>query len=280
MTALHPLDARLLGLDVDAADPCRSSFVVEPHLTRSDGRLYGGCALAVALAAIEAAADRPVLYACVQFVGTAAVGETVAVVVELVARGRNADQAQLRATVGDRVVFTAVGGAATRVEDGISGTGSVMPDVVGPDECPPFDSGHRGSIANAENRRAVMELREVPSPSAPEEPVRRIAMWGRLTGERETTAAKLGFLADFVPIVVTRAAGVIGAGTSLDNTLRVARLVDSEWVLLDLIPHVAYGSYGHGTVDIWTPDGVLLATGSQTAKLFSFDSFTRRRRPT
>ena len=280
MTALHPLDARLLGLVVDAHDPCQSSFEVVPHLTRSDGRLYGGCALAVALAAIEAAAERPVLYACVQFVGTAEVGETVTVAVELVARGRSADQAQLRATVGGRVVFTAVGGSATRVVDGISGTGSVMPSVIGPSECPPFDPGQGKLTVQFPERRVVMDLREVPRDIAPEEPVRRIAMWGRINGETENTAAKLGFLADFVPLVVTRSAGVIGAGTSLDNTLRVARLVDSEWVLLDLIPHVAYGSYGHGTVDIWTPDGVLLATGSQTAKLFSFDSFTRRRAST
>ena len=275
---LHPLDQRLLGLEVDEADAGSSRFAVVPQLCRSDGRLYGGTALAVALAAIEVAASRPVLYACVQFVGTAAAGETVRVAVDLVARGRSADQAHVMATVGDRVVFTAVGGAATRDRGGISGTASVMPVVPGPDECPPFAPAKGVDSRTAGGQHRLMDLREVPAPGDADAPVRRLAMWARLRGEPETTAAKLGFLADFVPIAINRSAGVLGAGTSLDNTLRVARLVDSDWVLLELIPHVAYGNYGHGTVDIWSPDGVLLATGSQTAKLFSFESFAARQR--
>ena len=101
-------------------------------------------------------------------------------------------------------------------------------------------------------------------------------MWARIHGETATTAAKLGFLADMVPVAVCRAAGVMGAGTSLDNSLRVGRLVDSEWVLLDHEGHAADGGYGHGLVHLWSPDGVLMATGSQTAKLFSIESFQAR----
>jgi acyl-CoA thioesterase len=158
---------------------------------------------------------------------------------------------------------------------GISGTGPVMPDVLGPDECPRF-APMRGVDIQSTGHHVMMDLREVPAPNLADEPMRRMAMWARVHDETETTAAKLGYLADFVPIAVARTAGVAGAGTSLDNTLRVARLVDCEWVLLDLIPQVAYGSYGHGICDIWSPDGVLMATGSQTTKLFSFESFRAR----
>jgi acyl-CoA thioesterase len=95
-------------------------------------------------------------------------------------------------------------------------------------------------------------------------------------GESRTTPATLGFLADMVPIAVCRAAGVEGAGTSLDNSLRVGRLVDTEWVLVELEAHAAADGYGYGVSHLWAPDGTLLATGSQTAKLFSFASFLRR----
>jgi acyl-CoA thioesterase II len=87
----------------------------------------------------------------------------------------------------------------------------------------------------------------------------------------------LGFLADMVPIACARACGVAGAGTSLDNSLRIGEPADAEWVLMELDAHVAVGGYGHGHVHLWSPDGRLLATGSQSARLFSIDDFARRR---
>jgi acyl-CoA thioesterase len=62
---------------------------------------------------------------------------------------------------------------------------------------------------------------------------------------------------------------VAGAGTSLDNSLRVGRLVDTEWVLLELVAHTAEAGFGHGEVRMWAPDATLMAVGSQTAKMFA-----------
>ena len=45
---------------------------------------------------------------------------------------------------------------------------------------------------------------------------------------------RLAVLGDFVPFGVGQALGIRGGGNSLDNTLRVARLVPTEWVLLDI----------------------------------------------
>lgn len=36
---------------------------------------------------------------------------------------------------------------------------------------------------------------------------------------------------------------------------------------------MAVGGFGHGRVTLWSPDGRILAVGSQTARLFSFDDF-------
>ena len=91
------------------------------------------------------------------------------------------------------------------------------------------------------------------------------------------TPAVLGFLADMVPLAVCRACGVEGAGTSLDNSLRIGEPGDSEWVLLELDAHLAVGGFGHGHVHVWSPDGRMLATGTQSARLFSVADFMERR---
>ena len=114
---------------------------------------------------------------------------------------------------------------------------------------------------------------------APERPG-RMAVWSRLTGPLATsspqmTPAVIAFLADLVPLAVSAAAGVAGAGTSLDNSLRVGEAVDSEWVLLEVDADVAVGGYGHGHVRIWSPDGHMVAVGTQSARMFSFEEFAR-----
>jgi acyl-CoA thioesterase len=103
-----------------------------------------------------------------------------------------------------------------------------------------------------------------------------MALWARLTGEfagTTMTPAVLGFLADMVPIAVCRAGGVEGAGTSLDNSLRVGEPIDTDWVLLELDAEQAVGGYGHGHVRLWSRDGRLLGTGTQSCRLFSFEDF-------
>ena len=274
-TEAADLDARLLGLEPLDDDRAVFRLTLAPHLCRPDGALFGGTALAASLAAMELATGRAALWSTVQFVASASAGEEIAVGVEVLAGGRYIDQLRITATTGDRLVFTAIGSAATRRADGIRGTGPSMPEVAPPDESPAMGSS-RGWFSHSElGHHRVSEFRETTRLDGDERPG-RMTIWARLTGETSNTAAKLGFLADMVPVAICRAAGVMGAGTSLDNSLRVGRLVDSEWVLLDQEGHVADGGYGHGLVHLWSPGGVLLGTGSQTAKLFSFDSFRSR----
>ena len=266
-----PLDQRLLGLEPVGDGALR--LVLEPHLCRPDGALYGGTAIAAALAAMELVTDRPSLWATAQLVASAETGDVMDVVVEVLARGRYIDQARITGSVDGRIVFAAVGSTATGREDGLSGVGVTMPRVAPPEESSPRVSS-RGSWSTGEpgHHRVVQILDAQRTDGAEHEPG-QITMWSRIIDEPTTTAAKLGFIADMVPLAICDAAGVPGAGTSLDNSIRVGRLVDCEWVLLDLRGLVAHAGYGHGDVNLWSPDGVLLGTGSQTAKLFSFESF-------
>jgi acyl-CoA thioesterase II len=265
------VDARLIGLEPRGeGGDCR--FVLVPHLCRPDGALFGGAALAASMAAIELASGRPALWATTQFVSPASTGDQIDCRVELLARGKYIDQLRLTASNEGRLVFTALGSTATRRDDGVSGYDLRMPDVAPPDESQPFGGSRSWSQNGETGHHRVSEFREAGTGDRPG----HMLMWGRISGETATTAAKLGFLADMVPVAVCRAAGVAGAGTSLDNSLRVGQLVDTEWVLLEHEGEVADRGYGYGAVRIWSPDGVLMATGSQTAKLFSIDSFFGR----
>jgi acyl-CoA thioesterase len=62
---------------------------------------------------------------------------------------------------------------------------------------------------------------------------------------------------------------VLGAGTSLDNTIRIGAAAETEWILLDMRPNLAVGGYGHGVANVWTEDGRLLAVASQTASMMA-----------
>ena len=59
-------------------------------------------------------------------------------------------------------------------------------------------------------------------------------MWSRFKDGRPMTRAGIAFCADMVPLAVARAAGKLGAGTSLDNSLRFGHITETEWVLLEM----------------------------------------------
>jgi acyl-CoA thioesterase len=60
------------------------------------------------------------------------------------------------------------------------------------------------------------------------------------------------------------ALGVACTGASLDNTVRVANLGPTDWVLLDASIHAVTGGLGYGQAHLWSRQGGLLGTTSQT----------------
>ena len=90
-------------------------------------------------------------------------------------------------------------------------------------------------------------------------------LWARIpdviTGIDAPTLAVLG---DFVPMGIGQSLGVAAGGNSLDNTLRVVRLVPTEWVLMDIRVHAVGRGFGHGLVHMFAEDGTLMATASQS----------------
>ena len=89
--------------------------------------------------------------------------------------------------------------------------------------------------------------------------------------------AALAVLGDFVPMGVGQALGIRGGGNSLDNTLRMVKLVPTEWVLLDIHVHAVERGFGHGLVHMFAEDGTLLATASQSCIVRFWQRAGRRR---
>jgi len=92
----------------------------------------------------------------------------------------------------------------------------------------------------------------------------RSALWVRVP-EVEMSASALAVLGDHVPFGISQSLGGWYPSNSLDNTLRVVRLRPSEWVLCDIRVDGLANGFGHGSVYLWSQDGTLLGTASQSA---------------
>lgn len=261
----HAADSALIPLELDPAASHRGAFRLTPELARPDGALYGGTGAAASVIAMEAATQRNALWVVTQFIAQAHVGETVDVVVDKVAMGGRIAQLRVDATVGGRSIFCSLGATAYPRPDGLTGYYLPMPSVAPPEDCGPlpFGPGSGEGREMAFTRR--LEFRQASYTS--EQPAGSLALWARLHDIGELTRAGVAYLADMVPMAVARAAGKVGGGFSLDNALRFADIPPTEWILLDLRGELATHGYGHGSFTAWTPDGVLVATGSQTASL-------------
>lgn len=263
-------DRAFLGLELGPDGT--ASFPLTRALSRHDGRLYGGTAVAAAIAMAEQASGRRCLWATVQFVsGAAAVGDRIDCTVEVLAAGRRTSQVRVAAHVGDQELFGALSATAVLKERALTGVFQDAPQVDAPEDCEEFQfpiPAHLREVMDQRERH--MELRIARRTDDASPPTGELLFWSRVAG-RQATPAIIGYLVDMVPMSVVKAGGRLGGGTSLDNTVRIAHAADTEWVLLQLDPHVALGGYGHGTAHVWSPEGTLMATASQTAALLVVD---------
>jgi acyl-CoA thioesterase len=194
--------------------------------------------------------------------------------VTIAAGGQKTTQARAVGCVGGEEIFT-VNGALGQRDTPAVGEWAERPDVPGPLESPPRQllEHHGGTIIirfdmRLARGRQLDELDGTPGDG-------RTALWARLRGI-ETSAAALGILGDWVPYGISQALGVRGGGNSLDNTIRVVRIVPTEWVLLDIRVQAVANGFGHGLVHLWAEDGTLLATASQSTIVRSWADRQRR----
>jgi acyl-CoA thioesterase len=251
-----PDDSDLSWLGLEAHADGRYSFELTSTLTRHDGKLFGGTGIAVVVATMEATTERDALWTTVQYASSADLGARIDCQVEVLANGKRTSQVRLTASVGDQIMLAALGATAVPRTGPIEAQMPTMPAVPPPGDCESWERMHRMPDANhAPSWIQLAEMRNVPGGNA---------IWARMRSGMSTRAT-MAFLADMVPSSVARAAGKVGGGTSLDNSVRFARFVESDWILLDMDPWFGSGGYLHGAARVWTEDGTLLGIASQTS---------------
>jgi acyl-CoA thioesterase II len=258
------MDARSwLGLAA-THNPHRWVLPVTEGLSTHGGFLFGGCGLGAAIEALEATTGRPVVWATAQYLSYALVDSMLDIDVTVAVAGHQITQARAVAHVADREIFTVNAALGSRPSAG-EGQWEAMPAVAPPEELPrrqhPFGDEGQTIISRLDQRlargRPWDDLEGNPGDGT-------AALWIRLPDLLDMSAPALAILGDYVPFGIGQALGKLGGGNSLDNTLRVANVVPTDWVLVDVRVHAIRNGFGHGLVHLWARDGTLLATASQS----------------
>ena len=238
-------------------------FEVTERLITPGKFLFGGCGLASSLVALEEASGRPTVWATAHYLSYAPLGADVTVITDLVVLGGHVTQARATTWCEGREVLTV---------NAALGTGELtapvpwvrMADVPAPEDCPPrimpkhFDN----SIFNHVETRIALGRSFADIDGTPGSPIS--ALWARVPGHFEPSAATLAIFGDYVSGGASQPLGKSTMGRSLDNTIRIAMLEPTEWVLCEIHMHALSGGFGQGTAFLWSQTGTLLATASQS----------------
>jgi acyl-CoA thioesterase len=244
-----------LGLQ-STHNPNRWCLPVVPGISTGGGVLFGGCGLGASIAALEATTGRPVIWATAQYLSYARPPSVLDIDVVVPATGRHTTQARAVGHVADVEILTVNAALGSRDFDEV-GQWAVRPDVPPPDECPPREPMHPG-IDSFATRIEQRWARRDPAAG-------HCAVWTHLPELLEISAPTLAVLGDYVPLGLGQTLDTPITSNSLDNTLRVAKIVPTEWVLVDIHIDVVQNGFGHGFVYLWATDGTLMATASQSA---------------
>ena len=239
--------------------------------TPGNSFMFGGIGLGAAMVAAEQALGRQMVWACAQFLSYATAADRLKLAVNILSAGRNVSQVHVRASTGDNTILNVSGALGAR--DGYTDDqwATAPKDMPAPDQCTTMQLWPK-----QDERTRFMDQLEVRLAAGryggtPRDGQRssdgRLAMWMRMKSPQPVSSALLAIFADFVVSGVAAAFGKFGGGSSLDNTLRICRLVPTDWVLCDIKISAAARGFAHGDIQMYAEDGTLMATGGQSVML-------------
>jgi acyl-CoA thioesterase II len=262
-----------LGLE-PVGDDLHWRLTVVPELTTPGKFLFGGCGLGAALVALERASGRPTVWSTAQYLSYAPTHSVLDLTVTLAAEGRRITQGRVVARTGEREILTvnAAVGSPGMLDAG--GVWVTAPEVPPPDDCPPrrlpdFSSASIFDRIDVRLARGRSFEEIIAGQAGPGDPTS--ALWARVPGHLEPSAATLAIIGDYVSGGVSQPLGRRVMSRSLDNTLRVVRLEPTEWVLCDIRIQALVDGYGQGVAYLWSERGSLLATASQSMSVRFWD---------
>ena len=225
--------------------------------------LFGGCGLAAGVAALEQHSGRPTIWATAQYLSFAPTHSEVEITTTLAVTGHHVSQARATARIGDVEILT-VNAALGRGSLTAGRPWVTMPEVAPPAECEPrvMPRTFGESIFQHIETRIALGRRFEDVDGTPGSP--HSALWARVPGHLEPSAATLAIFGDYVSSGATEPMGQRMMGRSLDNTVRIAALEPTEWVLCDIHMHALDNGFAQGTGFLFSESGTLLATASQS----------------
>ena len=235
---------------------------VTNQLAGATGTLHGGCGLAAAAAALERTTGRRLSYISGQFLARASVGAEVDIEVIELAVGNRITQAAATCSHGETIVFraaAALGGHNLQVDR----QWPTAPEVPAPEDCDiRGPTSQSGSSFNdfADIRLAGQEPGESD-----------VYYWARLDGNLASSTQGLIALADLLPSGMRVSLDKGFRGSSLDHSVRLLTQEISSWVLICLRSAAIENSIGHGSAEIYSQTGTLLALATQS---FAISSIT------
>jgi len=247
-------------------DRLRYTLPVTPHVCAGPpGRqfLFGGAGLAASVAAMEAASDRPAIWATAHYISYAQPGSDADVHVALSAIGKAITQARATIMLGEREVLLATAALGTR--DSLTDQWAQMDSVPHWRDCE--ETQHWSGDGTLGSRFRFRPAYGVFS-NIPEDRIRRddgrLQLWMRPRDDVSIDRVLLAVIADFLSPGIRNATGRHAGGNSLDNTIRYCSMVETEWVLCDIMIDAIASGFVHGTMHIFAENGHLLAIASQS----------------
>ncbi|MBI1238325.1 MAG: acyl-CoA thioesterase [Alphaproteobacteria bacterium] len=234
--------------------------------------LFGGVGLASSITAMERTLGRPTIWATSQYLSYAEPPSVVDIDVIVPKVGKHISQARVVGHVGDREIFT-VNAALGARPDALTAQWAVMPSALPPEKCEPmpkFDVSGRDLHDRIDMRVAKGRYGASRTGGELSEDGQAI-LWARSAEGHALSSGLLAIIADYVPGATGHALGRMAGANSLDNTIRIRRLKESEWVLCDIRIHGIHAGFVHGRMHIFAQDGELLATASQSGILRVWD---------
>jgi acyl-CoA thioesterase len=227
--------------------------------------MFGGVGLGAAIAAMEGACRRPVIWATAQYLSYARPPSILDLDVRVPAHGKHTSQARVIAHVGDAEILTVNAALGERPGD-LDQQWAKAPDAPPPEACAESERwwGEAEDLhRHIEVRVASGRHQRAAHPDGPSDDGRAV-LWIRPRGDYPVNAALLAIIADHVPSGLSHALGRDAGGASLDNTIRFLRIVPTDWVLCEItIIGLAHG-IAHGAMRLFAEDGRLMATASQS----------------
>lgn len=226
--------------------------------------LFGGVGMAASIHAMEQTCQRPVIWATAQYLSFALPGKIVDLDVWVPVAGRLTSQANVLLHIEDQKVISVQ--AALGARDGEAPDQWVtMPAVSPPEDCREVNYW-RG---DGTGLNARLEIRVAHGLFHGESVLGqrsdgRLVFWLRSREGHIADARMLAIAADYIASAIAHATGVHAGGNSLDNTIRYGKIVPCEWILCDVQIEAMAGGIVHGRMHLYSPDGVLMATASQS----------------